>query len=115
MKDTCFHGIGLDGDCEMCRDIITAIRPSDRSPSPSPDASLLEARSLVARLAAAEARADKAEAQLRSRDAEVYYLRLHREWAHDKRRQMASGAGVDAYQQWLAANPEPQPPDGCAP
>ena len=63
-----------------------------------------------AKLAAAEARADKAEAQLRSRDAEVYYLRLHREWAHDKRRQM-----VDAYQQWLAANPEPTPPEGVGP
>lgn len=70
---------------------------------------------LRARVKEAEARAERAEAQLRSRDAEVYYLRLHREWAHDKRRQMASGAGVDAYQQWLAANPEPQPPEGVAP
>lgn len=157
MKDTCFHGIGPDGDCEMCRDIITAIRPSDRSPSPSPDASLLEARSLVARLAAAETRAERAEADARTEagyvnlladaidpliratgfvaatasvaeyargvaaalatvkalTAERDYLRAREAWL--RRYAQAEVDDIEQVHEWLAANPEPQPPEGCAP
>lgn len=180
MKDTCFHGIGPDGDCEMCRDIITAIRPSDRSPSPSPDASLLEARSLVARLAAAETRAERAEATVakyktaldainvvrnsivglqrfgfsehayplvaaldkagiegmpydtarphfegllgraleaeataKSLTAERDYLRAREAWL--RRYAQAEVDDIEQVHEWLAANPEPQPPEGCAP
>ena len=113
MKDTCFHGIGPDGDCEMCRDIITAIRPSDRSPSPSPDASLLEARSLVARLAAAETRAERAEASAKSLTAERDYLRAREAWL--RRYAQAEVDDIEQVHEWLAANPEPQPPEGCAP
>lgn len=61
---------------------------------------------LRARLAAAEARAEKAE-------GEVKYLRAHREWAAAAGQAASRLGSIVIPDWWLAANPEPQPPEGC--
>lgn len=61
-----------------------------------------------ARLAAAEARAEKA-------DGEVQYLRAHREWAAAAGQAASRLGSIVIPDWWLAANPEPQPPEGVAP
>lgn len=62
----------------------------------------------AARLAAAEARAEKAE-------GEVKYLRAHREWAAAAGQAASRLGSIVIPDWWLAANPEPQPPEGVAP
>lgn len=57
---------------------------------------------------AAEARAEKAE-------GEVKYLRAHREWAAAAGQAASRLGSIVIPDWWLAANPEPQPPEGCAP
>lgn len=65
---------------------------------------------VFARLAAAEARAEKAE-------GEVKYLRAWKEWESDRAYMQGAYGSHDPERNaaWLAANPEPQPPEGVAP
>lgn len=68
-----------------------------------------DVRAIASRLAAAEARAEKVE-------GEVRYLRAVVAW----RKGLAESETCESCkcsdcQAWLAANPEPQPPEGVAP
>lgn len=68
---------------------------------------------LRARVKEAEARAERAEATAKSLTAERDYLRAREAWL--RRYAQAEVDDIEQVHEWLAANPEPQPPEGCAP
>lgn len=64
---------------------------------------------------AARQEVSRLRAALEAREAEVKYLRAQRAWQVAADRHTGWGSVGIITKEWLAANPEPQPPEGVKP